>query len=240
MDMFKGKTAIVTGASRGIGAAVARELAQLGFHLALIGRDEKTLNETKETCQIEEGQQIGLYACDLSDMNLIAGMLQDIKEDLGSIDVLINNAGIFAAGRGQDCDLEKWDLAIDLNLRSHMHLARHCLPGMIEKNWGAVIAISSIAGKFTQGGGGNYCATKWGVLGYMGSLFDDVRDHNVKVSTICPGYVDTEMVPKRMSNRHKMIQPEDIAQTVSFILQFPKTGCPVEITVRPQNDVNKE
>ena len=130
--------------------------------------------------------------------------------------------------------MQAWDRVIDINLRSLIHLTRHALPEIEKGPRGAIINIASISARMSHGGAGIYCATKHGVLGFAGSVFEDVRERGVKVSTICPGFVNTDMVSARDLVLEKTIQPEDIARTVLFVLTFPDTGCPTEIVVRPQ------
>ena len=115
-----------------------------------------------------------------------------------------------------------------------IHLTRHALPHIQKQSAGGIINIASVAGKMTHKKGGIYTATKHGVIGFTGSLYEDVRELNIKVCAICPGFVNTDMVRNTKLDSSKMIQPEDIARTILFVLKFPDTGCPTEITVRPQ------
>jgi short-subunit dehydrogenase len=116
-----------------------------------------------------------------------------------------------------------------------MLLAQRLLPAMIEKGEGAVINIGSVSGKSGEANGAAYSASKFGVIGFTQSLFEEVREHNIKVAVILPGFVDTPMIPPvKHLDRSKMIQAEDVAQAVLYVLSAPATACPVEITIRPQ------
>jgi len=132
-------------------------------------------------------------------------------------------------------DIDDWDRTFRVNLRAPMILAKMFLPAMIGKGEGAVINISSVSGKTGEGNGAAYAASKFGLIGFTQSLYEEVREHGIKVAVILPGYVDTALIPpNRQLDRSKMIQADDIAQAVNYVLTSPTTCCPVEITVRPQ------
>jgi len=238
------RVAIVTGASRGIGRAVAIELASHGATLALCARTERDLLETAAACR-DLGAHAEALPVDLTQMSEIPGLVERVVARLGRLDVLVNNAGMMAGGDPASADLDAWDRALDLNLRAVIHLTHAALPHIREAARQAdgdepegvgtgVVNIASIAGLRSIAGASMYCATKHGVVGFSGSLFDDVRSAGIKVSAICPGYVATDMPPEDGLDATRMIQPEDIAATVSFVLGFPSTGCPTQIVVRPQ------
>lgn len=231
---LKGKVALITGASRGIGRSTAIKLAENQMKLALVARNEKGLQETQKLCE-EAGGEAKIFPFDLSKTDNIHQLVEDVYKKFHSLSVLINNAGIYTRGKSDSCNLEEWDQVIDINLRSIIHLNRHALPHVEKNDWGAIINISSIAGKMSHRGAGIYCTSKHGLMGYSGCLFEDVRDKNIKVTAICPGYVNTDM-PSGKLDFNKMIQPDDIAETILYILQLPLTACPTEIIIRPQND----
>ncbi len=225
--------ALITGASRGIGRAIALALAREGVHVALTARSSEALEETVMLCG-EQGINALSIIADLSHAEETARIVGTTVAELGGIDILINNAGVFGHGAAHDADLEQWDRGIDINLRSLVHLTRHALPHIEKNRHGAVINIASISGKMSHPNAGIYCATKHAVVGFSGSVFEDVREKGIKVCAICPGFVNTDMVAGRGLVPEKAIQPEDIARTVLFVLRFPDTGCPTEIIVRPQ------
>jgi len=128
-----------------------------------------------------------------------------------------------------------WDETFQVNLRAPMILSKLVLPQMMERGEGSIINISSVSGKSGQANGSAYSASKFGLMGFTQSLYEEVREYGIRVAAICPGFVDTPLIPQmRRMDRSKMIRPEDIAQTVLFVLTSPPTACPVEITVRPQ------
>jgi len=230
---LRGRVALVTGASRGIGRAVAVTLAREGVQVALCARARDPLEETAAACG-EHGVDTLVLPADLARPELTQGLVADTVARFGRLDFLVNNAGVFGGGAADRADLATWNRTIDVNLRSLMHLTRHALPAIEQQSRGAVVNIASVSGKQSHGGAADYCATKHAVVGFTGALFEDVRAHGVKVCAICPGFVNTDMVAGDRLVPERMIQPEDIARTVLFVLRFPDTGCPVEIVVRPQ------
>lgn len=226
------KVVVITGASRGIGKECALSLANSQTTLVLMAKTENSLKEVANKCE-DLGSIVYCIGVDLSNTSQLKDSILKITAQLGKIDVLINNAGIWIEKPFMQGDIEEWDNALDVNLKSSIHLTRYCLESMPSS--GAVIFIGSTASKKTYAGGTNYCAAKFGLLGFANSLFEDIREKGIKVSTILPGVVNTDMHkddPKL--NPEKMIQPEDVAKTVEFILSMPINICPTEITLMPQ------
>ncbi|MEE9452230.1 MAG: SDR family NAD(P)-dependent oxidoreductase [Gammaproteobacteria bacterium] len=232
------KTALITGASRGIGQAIAINLASAGYNLALVARNEEQLRAVQQQCQesgTQENINVEIFPFDLSHVEKIPALVTAIHDKLNHLNVLINNAGTAKIGTIDESDMAAWDHVMNINLRAAVALTKLTLP-IIEKNKsGAVINIASIAAKMTMAGGTSYNATKFGLLGFSGALFEDIREKNIKVCAICPGYVSTDLVRKqRHVDFSKMIQPQDIAEIVNFAIHSPSTACPTEIIVRPQ------
>lgn len=222
----------ITGARSGIGAAIASTLAKPGAVLALVGRDEGSLQATAETCRAR-GAAAECFAADLSRSAELTALVSRIQEACGPIHTLINNAGLFLEASILDGDMEAWDRALDVNLKAAIHLTRHALPTMPEG--GAVVFIASSASRKAYAGGTNYCAAKFGLLGFAGALFEDVRERGIKVCSILPGIVDTGMHEGDSTlDPAKMIQPEDVAAAVAFALSMPARTCPTEIALQPQ------
>jgi NADP-dependent 3-hydroxy acid dehydrogenase YdfG len=232
----KGKVILITGASRGIGAVTARRLAAAGMELALCGRDEAKLAEVGAACEAH-GAKVVLLPGDIADIDYAEGLPTAAHEAFGRLDAVFNNAGIANPGPTQEADLTEWDKVLDVNFRAWMHLTRHALPLLMEQPESAVINLCSVSGRVTGAGAGIYSATKHAVHAWSQCMFDDVRDKGVKVSAIYPGFVDTDLTQHVAGDRGKMIQPDDVAQTVEFVLRFPGTGCPTEIVIRPQRPI---
>lgn len=222
--------ALITGANRGIGRAVALELAKGGCDLALMARDSQALDATKTECEAH-GVKVVTLPADLGLVEKIPEWVDRAASELGGLSILVNNAGVFPRS-GED-PLAEWTHMLDINVKAVMAMTQAALPHIKQHDRGAIIFLSSIAGKTTFSGGEGYCASKHAVLGFAGSLYESVREHNIKVTTLCPGFVNTDMVAPFGLIAEKMIQPEDIARTVRFVLEFPDTGCPTEIVIRP-------
>lgn len=227
------KTALVTGASQGIGRAIALNLASEKIDLALVGRNIEKLKAVAHECE-KFGVKVKIYSFDLAEVEKIPTLIERVKTDFKVIHILVNNAGTYARGNPFESNLKEWDYALDLNFRAVYHLTNQALALIPEQDGGAIINISSIAGQMTYKGGEIYCATKFAVRAYSSCLFESVREKNIKVTCIYPGFVNTEMGREENLDESKMIQPEDIASTVNSFLKTPLTACQTEIIIRPQ------
>lgn len=234
MDSFDGKTALVTGAGRGIGKAIAERLAQKGCRLVLTARSHDQLRDVQ--AEIERGGgTVMTVAADLTRDEDIDRVVEESQRAFGAVDYLINNAGWGKRAPVMRARVEDIDQTLRLNLRAPMLLARLLVPAMVEKGEGAVINIGSVSGKSGEAEGAAYSASKFGLIGFTQSLYEEVREHGIKVAVILPGFVDTPLIPSvKHLDRSKMIQVDDVAQSVLYILASPPTSCPVEITIRPQ------
>lgn len=229
-----GKVALVTGAGRGIGKAVARSLARAGCHVILSSRTIAQIEEVEREIR-REGGSATVVGADLTDDDAIAYLVDESRRACGAVDILVNNAGWGKRATVVKARIEDWDQTFRLNLRAPMILAQRFLPAMIEKGEGAVINVGSVSGKSGEANGAAYSASKFGLIGFTQSLYEEVREHGIKVAVILPGFVDTPMIPPvKHLDRSKMIQADDVAQSVLYILNSPPTACPVEITIRPQ------
>lgn len=223
---------LITGASRGIGQACAEALAAPGVTLALLARDARHLDET--TCRCEErGATVHRFGADLADVASIAGLMARVRAVCGPLTGLVNNAGIWIERPFLDGPMDLWDAALDVNLKAVMHLTRHALEGMPEG--GAIVFIASTASRRTYAGGTNYCAAKHGIMGFAGALFEDVRERGIKVGSVLPGVVATDMHADDPSlDPERMLHAEDVAAAVAYLLHSPAHVCPTEIVLQPQ------
>jgi 3-oxoacyl-[acyl-carrier protein] reductase len=231
-----GKIAIVTGAGRGIGKAVASNLAECGCRVILTARTLAQLEQVQQEISTSGAEAIAI-AADLTRDDEVQRLVEESQQRMGAPDILINNAGWGKRAAVVKVAPEDLDQTLRLNLRAPMILARSLAPSMIEKGEGAVINIGSISGKTGEANGAAYSASKFGLIGFTQSLYEEVREYGIKVAVILPGFVDTPLIPpNRQLVRSKMIQPADVAQTVRYILASAPTCCPVEITLRPQTN----
>ena len=234
MSSLEGKVAIVTGAGRGIGKAISVSLAKAGCRVVLAARTRDQVEAVQKEILSQGGDALGVPT-DLTADEDIQRLVEESQAKWGAVDILINNAGWGKRASVVGASLTDWDQTFRLNLRAPMVLAKALLPKMIAKREGAVINIGSVSGKTGEANGAAYSASKFGLIGFTQSLYEEVREHGIKVAVILPGFVDTPLIPpNRQMDRSKMIQADDIAQTVLFVLTSPGTCCPVEITVRPQ------
>ena len=224
---------LVTGASRGIGAACAEAFAAAGYDVALMARSLEGLSAVAARCEASGARALPL-AVDVSDAAAVAAGVARVVAELGGLHVVINAAGIYASAPAQEMSPEVFDRVMAVNVNGLMYVTRSALPHLLAAGRGAVIQVASVAGRMSFSGGGAYCASKHAVLGYTEAVFEDVREAGVKVTTICPGFVNTDMVSGRGLLMERMIQPADVAEAALFVVGFPDTGCPTEIVLRPQ------
>lgn len=234
MNSLKGKVAVVTGAGRGIGKAISAALARAGCRVVLAARTREQIEAVQKEILSHGGDALAVPT-DVTVDDDIRRLVEKSQEKWGGVDILINNAGWGKKASVVSASLTDWDQTFRVNLRTPMVLAKALLPNMIAKREGAVINIGSVSGKTGEANGAAYSASKFGLIGFTQSLYEEVREHGIKVAVILPGFVDTPLIPpNRQLDRSKMIQANDIAETVIFVLTSSATCCPVEITVRPQ------
>ena len=227
-----GMTALVTGASRGIGLAIARRLAELGARLSLCARDATRL-ESAAAALRKEGYEALAMVADVTHANEIQTLVDRTHRELGPIDILINNAGIGRFGPAHQMSEADWDAVLDTNLKSVFLVTRAVAPGMIERKRGHIVNISSLAGKNAFANGGIYCASKWGLMGLTACMAEDLRAHNIRVSAICPGSVATDFSPHTGRDTSKLLQPDDIAHAVATLVTQAPQSFISEIDLRP-------
>ncbi len=226
-----GKKALVVGAYGGMGKAVALALARESVACALMGRTLDRLTEAADACA-EAGTPATPIACDIAQTATIQGAVGKAIDSLGGLNFLVNCAGVYKRSRADDGKMQTWDQVLDVNLKGTYHLARYALPEINKSPGGAVIKIGSIPSAYS--GAGAVLATSRGLDGFADAMFEDIREYGTKVCIIRPGFVNTEMVSKDRLDPARMIQPDDIARVVLFVLTMPENACPTEITIRPQ------
>ena len=230
---LSGQVAVVTGAGRGIGAAIATSLARLGAHVVLCGRTVSALQATAAAIASEGGSSTAVE-CDVTDLRSVESMAARIEELFGRLDILVNNAGV-GGGNSPLHELapEVWNQVMNTNLRGVYYCIRSLAPLMIRRRNGHIVNISSLAGKNALPNGAAYSASKWGLNGLTYSVAEELRVHNIRVSVICPGSVHTEFSPHAGKNPDKMLQPSDIAHAVAMIVTQAPQSFASEILLRP-------
>ena len=224
-----GKTALVTGASGGIGADIARALHGAGATVGLSG----TRTAPLETLAAELGARAHVLPCNLSDPASVEGLVKQASEAMGSVDVLVNNAGITRDGLVMRMSDEDWQSVIDVNLTATFRLCRAAIRGMMKARWGRIVNISSVVGQTGNAGQVNYAASKAGMVGLSKSLAAEVASRGITVNCVAPGFIETAMTDKLNDQQRegilkavpagRMGTPAEIAAAVLYLCS-PEAG----------------
>jgi len=221
---LKNQTAVITGAGKGIGRAVAEALAAEGVHLGLIARTASDLESLSGELKEKYGVNVFVQAADVSVRTEIEAAVQALHEQLGAIDILINNAGIASFGKLVDMDPEEWERIIRVNLMGAYYTTRAALPFMIEQNSGNILNVASTAGERGFATGSAYCASKAALISMSEALMQEVRKSNIRVVTLNPSTVNTELATNNnlpIGDEDRMMQPEDVADLALATLKLP-------------------
>ena len=225
--MLKNKIALITGAGRGIGRAIAIALAKEGAEVVInYNGSEERAKEVKQTIE-ENGGKASIYKCNVSDFTACEAMIKDIVKEYGHLDILVNNAGITKDGLIMKMKEEDFDSVLNVNLKGTFNTIRHSARQMLKQRSGKIINISSVSGILGNVGQANYAASKAGVIGLTKTMARELGSRGITVNAIAPGFVDTEMTEvlseEIRENACKQIilgrfgKPEDIANTVVFL-----------------------
>lgn len=230
---LNGKVALVTGAGRGIGAAIALKLAGLGATTIVCGRTLARLQHTAGQIRAAGGQGEPI-SCDVADWKSVAALAERVKTTFGRLNVLVNNAGIGGYGGPlKDMPLEKWDEIFNTNLRGVFYMIRAFAPMLIDSGGGDIVNISSIAGRNALPNGAAYSASKWGLNGLSYSVAEELRGNNIRVSVVCPGSTHTEFSPHAGKSPEKMLAAEDVAHATAMLVTSRPQAFISEVVLRP-------
>lgn len=220
---LNGRTALVTGSTRGIGRAIAASLSEAGARVAVVGRDRERAAEVARAL----GHSAEGFGCDVSDLAAVATLIDGVERAFGSIDILVNNAGITRDNilpRLKDSD---WIEVMDANLRSAFATSRAAARGMMKRRWGRIINISSVVGLMGNKGQSNYAASKAGLIGFTKSVARELASRNVLANVVAPGFIETEMTAAMTPEARTVLQrqiplerlgtPADVAAMVTFL-----------------------
>jgi len=227
-----GTVALVTGASRGIGRAIALRLAHLGAGVAICGRNAQGVAAVEAEMK-KSGSPVYTQIADVSQSNDVTALVEKTTAALGPISILVNNAGIGLFGPAHEKTENDWDRVLNTNLKGVFLVSRAVAPSMIQRGAGDIINISSLAGRNAFAGGGIYCASKWGLQGLSACMAEDLREHGIRVSVICPGSVSTEFSAHSAKDPAKLLSPEDLAHAVEMIVTQGPQSFLSEIHLRP-------
>jgi 3-oxoacyl-[acyl-carrier protein] reductase len=231
-DALAGKVALITGASRGIGFAIARRLGRMGARISICGRDQAKLDQSASSLRGERIETLAVHA-DVTHGDQISSLVHKTQHEFGPIDILVNNAGIGLFGPFHGFGETDWNRVMDTNLKSVFLVCRAVAPEMIRRQTGHIINISSLAGKNTFANGAIYCASKWGLMGLTGSMAEDLRGHGIRVSAICPGSVATEFSGQGGKDPSKILQPDDVAHAIAALVTQTGGSFISEVHIRP-------
>lgn len=193
MFSLKSKKALITGATGGIGRAIAETLAQQGADLVITGTRESILNEVAEQLKNDFNVQVIPMVCHLTDAQAVDSLFENAEKALGHIDILINNAGITRDTLLMRMKDEDWASVLDINLTSVFRLSRAAIKTMMKRRYGRIINISSIVGTTGNPGQANYCASKAGMVGFSKALAQEIASRNITVNCVAPGFIETAM-----------------------------------------------
>ena len=232
-DELKGKLAIVTGGARGIGAAIASRLAELGTEVIITARNSARLEQTAAEIR-KGGGRCEAVRCDVTSLSEVEALGDRLGGRRERLRIVVNNAGVggFSAPLHQT-DPETWEKIINTNLRGVFYMTRVFAPVLIANGGGDIVNISSLAGKNALPNGAAYAASKWGLNGLSYSIAEELRGNNIRVTVVCPGSVNTELSPHEGKNVHKMLQPPDVAHVVAMVVTQAPQSFASEILLRP-------
>jgi NAD(P)-dependent dehydrogenase (short-subunit alcohol dehydrogenase family) len=228
-----GKTAVVTGSSKGIGYAVAEALAREDANVVVSARHAADVQKAAERLDRLGTGNVAAVACDMRSHDDVRQLI-GAALDLGGLDLLVNNAGVGGFAPIDEISVEQWETIIGTNLTGVFYACREAVPHMRSRGGGWIVNIGSLAGKNPFAGGAAYNASKFGLLGFSEAMMLDVREDGIRVCCVMPGSVDTYFNGKEPDPRNAwMIQPADIARVVMDLLAFPENALPSRIEVRP-------
>jgi len=230
-------TALITGATEGIGRATALALGKAGYRIGAVARTEDKLRRLVAYLN-EEGIEAAGAAADVGDPEAAGRAVDELTGALGDVDVLVNNAGVLIAKPFEELTLDDWDTTMSTNVRSLYLMSRTVLPAMRRRRRGTIVNVASLAGRNGFVGGTAYTASKHAVLGFSRSLMLETRKENIRVIAICPGSVATGMLREQTmlkSDPDKILRPEDVADTILHAINLPDRAMISELDVRPTN-----
>lgn len=225
MQELKGKMALITGGSRGIGKAIALALAEEGVNVAITGRNEEKLKAVVQEIE-QKGVKSAYVVFDITSKTEVYGALEKLQKDFGKIDILVNNVGIAAFGGILEMEDEKWEEIVKTNLFGAYYVVKAVVPSMVERKTGDIINISSTAGLKGNAMTSAYSASKFGLIGMSESMMLELRKQNIRVTTLMPSTIASDMSKEVLKitdgNPEKVLQPEDFAELVVDLLKLNK------------------
>ena len=233
--MLTGKTALVTGGSRGIGLAIADALTKAGAAVAITGTNESNL----ETARVQVGGKTLALRADVRDHAAVEAAVKTTVEKLGGLDILVNNAGVGVFRPVAEMTLDEWNTVIGTNLTGVFHCTRAALPHLRARGGGWIINISSLASTNAFPDAAAYCASKAALNAFSEALMQEVRHDGIRVAYVMPGSVRTQFMGRSGGGDEWKLAPEDVAQAVSGLLEHPSRSLPSRVELRPSQPPKK-
>lgn len=230
---MKDKVVIVTGGGRGIGKAIALKFAGEQSRLVIAARTKNEVEKVADEVR-RGGAEVLAVPTDVTMEDQVNRLIKAAHSAFGRIDVLVNNAGFGIFSKVAEMKTDDFQSMFDVNVRGVFFCIRAVLPYMMRQKDGVIVNIASLAGRNALIGGAGYCATKWALIGFARSLMLEVREHNIRVITICPGSVDTSF-GRDESRKKTILQAQDVAETVLAAVRMPARAMVSEIDIRPTN-----
>ena len=234
---LRGKAALVTGGTRGIGRAIAEALLTEGFSVAVCGRTREGVD--RAVGELESLGGVVGAVCDVGRFEDVKALYSTIEESFGRLDILVNNAGVRGFGRVDEVSPEQWREVIETNLNGPFYCSRLAIPMMKKAGGGFIVNIGSLAGKHAFAGGAAYNASKFGLKGFTEAMMLDVRHDNIRVTTIMPGSVQTNFGGRGTEGGEWKIDPAHIAETVVHLLRMPDRSLASRVEMRPSRPPKK-
>jgi 3-oxoacyl-[acyl-carrier protein] reductase len=226
---WKGKVAVVTGGNRGIGRGIAEAFAREGLTVALTSRT----SAAAEAAAREIGSGARGYACDVRRPEQVAALFASVERDFGGVDVLVNNAGVGLFAPVADMSLDDWHAVIETNVNGVFYCTREAIPRMRKRGGGYIFNVSSLAGRNAFPGAGAYCASKHAVNGFSEVLFQEVREHGIRVTYLMPGSVATEFGRGSVAKQDWALQPADVGEMAVALLRSNPRAMHSRVEMRP-------
>jgi 3-oxoacyl-[acyl-carrier protein] reductase len=241
MHKLAGKTAIVTGGSRGIGLAIARALVENGAHVVITGRTEEKINAAVGQLQAvaNGGASATGVRADVRNHAEVERLMNHAAGQLGGLDILVNNAGLGLFRPVAETTLDDWHAIVDTNLTGVFYCCHAALPHLKARGGGWIVNVSSLAGSHPFANGAAYCASKSGLNAFTEALMQEVRHDGVRVTCVMPGSVNTEFGDRGGQKGDWALMPEDVAQTVIDLLGHPPRSLPSRVEIRPARPPKK-
>ncbi len=221
MNPLSGRKALITGGGSGVGKAIAEALVLEGVDVVIVSRRQKLLDETAAELNRQKRGKAYAVACDIRKAAEVRAAVSFALGKLSRIDFLINNSGLGVQSKIVDCSEEDWDMVVETNLKGAFLMTREVLPGMIQQKSGYIINIASQAAKYGYAKAGPYCASKFGLVGFGEALQEEVREHGIRVHSLCPALIQVPKPTQAEAIQHGVLQVDDIVAAILFLLKQP-------------------